>query len=81
MNDPMEHLRMEPAEVRAAREAFGLTQKEMDTRLGVGKDTCRDWERAKRPVPGPAALALRMLLALRDAKRTAGGALFQAFWG
>lgn len=72
---------LEPAEVRAAREAFGLTQKQMDQKLGVGKDTTRDWERGKRAVPGPAALAVKLLLALRDAKRASASALYQAFWG
>jgi DNA-binding transcriptional regulator YiaG len=72
---------MEPDEVRAAREAFGLTQKQMDARLGVGKDSTRDWERGKRAVPGPASLALKLLLALRDAKRTAASTLYEAFWG
>lgn len=72
---------MEPAEVKASREAFGITQREMDARLGVGKDSTRDWERGKRAIPAPAALAVRLLLELRNAKRDCGAALYQAFWG
>ncbi len=72
---------MTPAEIREVREKFGLTQKQMDARLGIGKGGVRDYERGKRAVPGPTALLLKLLLTLRDAKRTAAHALYEAFWG
>jgi DNA-binding transcriptional regulator YiaG len=73
-------VKMTPDEVRELRAKWGLTQAELDRRLGVGKGTARDWERAKRQVPGPAALALKLIDALRGAKRVAGDALLEAFW-
>jgi DNA-binding transcriptional regulator YiaG len=71
---------MTPDEARAIREKFGLTQREMDERLGVGKDSYRDWERAKRDVPGPAALALRLIVALYDDGRTACRTVLNGLW-
>jgi DNA-binding transcriptional regulator YiaG len=69
-----------PAEVRALRLKLGLTQAELDRRLGVGKDSSRDWERAKRAVPGPAVLALRLVNALSETKRVVSDTLLEACW-
>lgn len=61
LNDPMP-----PAEMLAARHAFGLTQREMALMLGLdgenSKDTVRAWESGKNRVSGPAAIAVRLLL-------------------
>lgn len=58
---------MGPEEVRASREALGLTQQELADALGLGggvhaKDSVRNWERDKRPISGPARVAIRLML-------------------
>ena len=54
------------AEMQAAREVFGMSQREMALMLGLvgahSKDTVRFWETGKNPVSGPAAIAVRLLL-------------------
>jgi transcriptional regulator with XRE-family HTH domain len=53
-------------QVRAAREALGLTQQELADALELegkfGKDSVRNWEREKRPVSGPSRVAIRLML-------------------
>ena len=57
---------MTPDEIKAARETLGLTQWELADALELegsyGKDTVRNWERGKRPISGPARVALRLML-------------------
>ena len=62
-----------PAGFRAAREALGLTQRQLAEALELGKDggrTVRRWEAEDREIPGPAAVAVRLMLehAWRPAK-------------
>lgn len=57
---------MEPDDVRAARQRLGLTQAELAERLrlapATGKDTVRSWESGKRPITGPAQVAIEYML-------------------
>lgn len=50
------------------RNAMSLTQAEMASLLRLspqaGRKTIRDWEKGKRPIPGPAQVALELI---RDA--------------
>jgi len=59
-----------PDDVRTARKRLGLTQAELAARLrlapATGKDTVRSWESGKRPITGPAQVALEYML--RDAE-------------
>jgi len=71
---------LSPEEVRAIRERFGITQAEMETRLGVGKDAVRGWESGKRRTPGPASVALRLLDRLNSAKKDIRAAMFEGIW-
>lgn len=56
---------MEPHEVKAIRKQLGLTQQgladalELEGRLS--KDTVRSWEYGRRPISGPARVALRFM--------------------
>ena len=66
LSDPMS-----PEEVKAAREAFGMTQREFAILLGLdgknSKDTVRAWESGSRnPISGPARIAIRLLLERRE---------------
>jgi transcriptional regulator with XRE-family HTH domain len=57
---------MTPDEVRKARERLGLTQTRLGEILelqGDSKgDTVRKWENGRRPISGPARVAIRLLL-------------------
>jgi DNA-binding transcriptional regulator YiaG len=57
---------MHPDDVRNARQSLGLTQSEFASLLELegkyGKDTVRSWESGKRPISGPARVAIRLLL-------------------
>lgn len=63
-----------PDQVRNARRQLGLTQAELAERLrlapATGKDTVRSWESGKRPITGPAQVALEYMLRDVDAGRT-----------
>lgn len=52
-------------ELKAVREAYGLTQTEMAAALGIkakhGGRTLRGWERGEQPLPDLLRLALRGL--------------------
>lgn len=43
--------RLAASEVRAARATLGMTQDALAERLGVRRDTVRDWESGKHPAP------------------------------
>jgi len=64
---------MTPEDIKAAREALGLTQWELADALELegnyGKDTVRNWERGKRPITGPARVALRLMVAAKGAAK------------
>lgn len=57
---------MKPNEVKAAREALGLSCNQLGELLELeGKykgDTVRTWENGRRPISGPARVAIRLLL-------------------
>lgn len=57
---------MTPSEFRQAREALGLTQSELARALKMtGRDsarTIRKWENGNPPPPGPAQVAIELLL-------------------
>jgi transcriptional regulator with XRE-family HTH domain len=49
-----------PADLRAAREALGLTQKELGQRLSVAENTIHRWERGTMPIEHPLMLRLAL---------------------
>lgn len=54
---------MSPLEFRAARIALGLNQREMAEALRLsGEATIRSWESGRRPVSGPASVAIELML-------------------
>ena len=56
----------DPATIKDARHALGLTLSEMADALELeppnGKDTVRKWESGARSITGPARVAIRLLL-------------------
>lgn len=56
----------EPDEIKAARKALGLTQEGLARALGLqganSKDTVRSWEDGRRPISGPASVAIAYML-------------------
>lgn len=58
-----------PADFRKARKALGLSQREMAEALRLspanGDRTIRIWEAEGNTVPGPAQVAVEMMLAMR----------------
>jgi transcriptional regulator with XRE-family HTH domain len=61
---------MTPAEFTAAREKLGLSKEALARILGVSSGrTVRWWESGGRPVTGPVALAMRLLLERKEAHR------------
>jgi len=60
---------MTPAELRAARTALGLSQRELAERLEVTIRALQMWEAGERAIPGPARVALRLMLAPRRGSR------------
>lgn len=66
------HVSMPPMsgdELKARREALGLDQAGLATRLGVHMRTISKWEREVHAVPEMAALALQVLETERKPKR------------
>lgn len=54
---------MTPHEMRNARFALGMTQKEFAAALRVGSEAViRSWESGRRPISGPAAVAIELML-------------------
>jgi DNA-binding transcriptional regulator YiaG len=53
---------MTPAEVSAAREALGMTKEQLAAVMGCGLRAVQTWESGERNCPGPARLALRLML-------------------
>jgi len=59
---------MTPAEFAAARHALGLSQPQLAALLETTAASVRNWEQGKTAaVPGPAAVALRLLAEKRGA--------------
>ena len=61
---------MTPAEIKAARQRLGLTQRGLADALRLaGSDrtrTVRSWEQGTRPISGPATVAIELLLEKLD---------------
>lgn len=54
---------MTPLEIKAARIALGMNQREFAERLRVGSEAViRSWESGRRPISGPATVAIGLLL-------------------
>ena len=51
---------MTPADLRAARLALGITQRELARRLDVSKDVLNRWERGRNTIQHPAILRLAL---------------------
>lgn len=51
---------MTPTDLKAAREALGLSQTAMAERLGVPRNTWHRWERGLLPVQHPTILRLAL---------------------
>lgn len=60
---------MTPAEVRAIREALGLTRREMVKLLNITESALYKWEAGTRPVSGPGAELLRRIWEERREKK------------
>ena len=53
---------MTPREFRDHRLALGLSTEQLAERLGVDPRTIRRWQDGSQPVPGPATMAMALLL-------------------
>ena len=53
---------MSPADVRAARERLGMTTQQLAEALECTVRTVQFWESGERNVPGPARVAMRLML-------------------
>ena len=54
---------MTPLEIRAARMALGMNQREFADALRLsGEATVRSWESGRRKISGPATVAIEMML-------------------
>jgi DNA-binding transcriptional regulator YiaG len=60
---------MSPADVRAAREALGLTTRQFADRLRCTQRWVQMWEAGTRPIPGIAAVAIEGVMAKAPAFR------------
>lgn len=64
---------MTPSELRALREALGITADALATVLGVsGGRTVRRWEAGDRAIPGPVAVLLRAIGENADVRKHFG---------
>lgn len=56
-------------DLKAARQRLGLTQQGMADALLLtgpyGKDTVRAWEKGRRPISGPAQVAIELMVRLK----------------
>jgi DNA-binding transcriptional regulator YiaG len=73
-----------PTEFRAARHTLGLTQAAMAEALEVTLRAVQWWEAGDREVPGPARVALRLMLqrpsAVPSQRSTAAGRGTRVAW-
>lgn len=57
---------MTPLEIKAARLALGMNQREFaEALLLSGEATVRSWESGRRKISGPAIVAIRLMLTAR----------------
>lgn len=69
---------MTPAELKAARQAFGLSAEGFARLVQVqGGRTVRRWEAHERDIPGPVVVLVQALMASRAVRRHFGLALPQ----
>jgi DNA-binding transcriptional regulator YiaG len=74
---------MDKEELRAIRSTLGMTQQELATALGLShRDTVRAWEgrTPATPIPGPVALALRLVVRLKEAADDTANAVLDGLW-
>jgi DNA-binding transcriptional regulator YiaG len=74
---------MEKDELKAIRSELGMTQQELATALGLShRDTVRGWEgrTPATPIPGPVALALRLIVRLKRAADDTANAVLDGLW-
>jgi DNA-binding transcriptional regulator YiaG len=67
---------MTPAELRQARRELGLSAAKLAAALRLGADggrTVRRWEAGGNPIPGPAQVAVEMMLAMARARPAGEG--------
>lgn len=60
---------MKSTDLRNARRRLGLTQHGLASALSMGKhgwQSISAWERGERPIPGPAQVALKLMLEKRN---------------
>lgn len=54
---------MTPLEIKAARLALGMNQRQLAEALRVGSEAViRSWESGRRPISGPATVAIELML-------------------
>lgn len=54
---------MKPLEIKAARLALGMNQREFAEALRLSSQaTVRSWESGRRPISGPATVAIELML-------------------
>jgi DNA-binding transcriptional regulator YiaG len=74
---------MEKDELKAIRSELGMTQDQLAKALGLShRDTVRGWEgrTPATPIPGPVALALRLIVRLKRAADDTANAVLEGLW-
>jgi DNA-binding transcriptional regulator YiaG len=59
---------MQPTEIRIARERLGFSLQGLAEALQMGPNGAtriREWEQGKRPITGPAGVAIKLMLSSR----------------
>lgn len=59
---------MSPAELKALQQRLGTTNRRLAELLGVTEGAVEHWRLGRRPVPGPVALAVALMAALKEGK-------------
>ena len=57
---PSRVFRFKPADIKAIRERFGLSQSEFALMIGVSVSTLQNWEQGRRQPEGPARALLKV---------------------
>lgn len=61
-------IRMSPQELKRARKAMGLSQRELGERLQTTRNSVARWERGEQKITHITALAIRYLLLMQKIK-------------